>query len=218
MEETQTQMLIVVYYLVSRRNMEPDNDKNNEKEKQLAKQQDTIKKVIDWLIEEGLEPQEITHLRKDACYYGVVISDEAEKADQREKQRRKAFHILFPIDRLDSLIISEIIILDLQSQKSYAALADKTNGILEQNRFYFDLELALLQMNVYFVINKNMRELQSLEISKVVFFDALTKDTLFNTINTVHNSIEISRIKTSQLRDSVLFSKASRADDNYDLK
>ena len=92
------------------------------------------------------------------------------------------------------------------------------NGILEQNRFYFDLELALLQMNVHFVINKNMRELQSLEISKVVFFDRLTKDTLFNTINTVHNSIEISRIKIGQLRDSVLSSKASRADDNNDVK
>ena len=55
----------------------------------------------------------------------------------------------------------------------------KTNEILEQNRFYFDLELALLQMNVYFVINKNMRELQSLGISKVLFFDGLTKDTHF---------------------------------------
>jgi hypothetical protein len=219
MEETQTQMLIVVYYLVSRRNMEPDNDTNGDKEKQLAKQRGTINKVIEWLIEEGLEPQEITHLRKDACYYGVVISDGAEKTNQHEKQRRKAFHIHFPIDRLDSLSISEIIILDLQSQKSYAALADKTNGILEQNRFYFDLELALLQMNVYFVINKNMRELKSLEISKVLFFDGLTKDTLFNTINTVHNSIEISRIKTGQLRDMVLSSNASRADDdNNDVK
>jgi hypothetical protein len=219
MEETQTQMLIVVYYLVSRRNMESDNYKNNDKEKQLAKQRDTINRVIAWLIEEGLEPQEITHLRKDACYYGVVISDGAEKTNQHEKQRRKAFHIHFPIDRLDSLSISEIIILDLQSQKSYAALADKTNGILEQNRFYFDLELALLQMNVYFVINKNMRELKSLEISKVLFFDGLTKDTLFNTINTVHNSIEISRIKTGQLQDMVLSSNASRADDdNNDVK
>ena len=198
--------------------MQPDNDKNSDKEKQLANQRDTIKKVVHWLIEEGLEPQEITHLRKDACYYGVVISHEAEKTERREQQRRKAFHILFPIDRLDSLSISEIIIFDLQSQKSYASLAAKNNGILEQNKFYFDLELALLQMNVYFVINKNMRELQSLEISKVVFFDGLTKDILFNTINTVHNSIEISRIKIGQLRDSVSSSNASRADDNKDLK
>ncbi|HEX5978970.1 MAG TPA: DUF2299 family protein, partial [Nitrososphaeraceae archaeon] len=61
---------------------------------------------------------------------------------------------------------------------------------------------------------KNIRELQSLEISKVVFFDGLTKDTLFNTINTVNNSIEIARIKTYQIRGSVLSSKTSRADDN----
>jgi hypothetical protein len=197
--------------------VQAENEKNRDKEKKLANQRDEIWKVIDWLREEGLEPQEITHLRKDACYYGVVISNESEKTEQREKQRREAFHILFPIDKLDSLSISEIFILDLQSQKSYASLADKTNGILEQNRFYFDLELVLLQMNVHFIIKKNMRELQSLEISKVVFFDGLTKNTLFNTINTVRNSIEIARIKTEQLRDSVLSSKASRADDNNDL-
>ena len=194
--------------------MQADNSKNSDKEKQLANQRDIIKKVIEWLREEGLEPQEITHLRKDVCYYGVVISDEAEKIEQREKQRRKAFHILFPIDRLDSLRISEIIIFDLQTQKEYASLATKTNGILEQNRFYFDLELALLQMNVYFIVKKNMQELKSLEIYKVVFFDGLTKDTLFNIINTVHNSIEIARIKTGQLRDSVLSSKSSQADHN----
>jgi hypothetical protein len=191
-----------------------DDSKNKVKDKQLANQVNTIRKVLDWLKEEGLEPQEITHLRKDASYYGVVISDKAEETDQREKQRREAYHILFTIDRLDSLSISEIIILDLQSQKSYASLADRPNGILEQNTFYFDLILALLQMNVYFVIKKNMRELQSLEISKVVFFDGLTKDTFFNTINIVHNSIEIARIKTGHLRDKILSSEASRTVDN----
>jgi hypothetical protein len=97
-------------------------------------------------------------------------------------------------------------------------LAAKTNGIIEQNRFYFGLELALLEMNVYFTIKKNMQEFQSLEISMVVFFDGLTKDTLFNTINTVRNSIEIARIKTGQLRDSVLSSKASQAEDNSHLE
>ena len=198
--------------------MQADGGKNSDKEKQLANQEDTIKKVINWLREEGLEPQEITHLRKDASYYAVVItsSNEAEKTEQGEKQRREAFHILFPVDRLDSLSISEIIILDLQSQKSYASLADSQNGILEQNTFYFDLKLALLQMNVYFIIKKNMRELQSLEISKVVFFDGLTKDTLFNAIKTVHDSIEIVRIKTGQLGDKVLPSKANRVEDNGD--
>jgi len=198
--------------------VQADDGNNSNKKKQLADQRDAIKKVVEWLREEGLEPQEITHLRKDACYYGVVISDQAEKTEQTEKKRREAFHILFPIDKLDSLRISEIVIFDLKSQKSYTSLATKTNGILEQNRFYFDLELALLQMNVYFVIKKNIRELQSLEISKVVFFDGLTKGTFFNAIDTVRNSIEIARIKIDQLRDSVLSSNSSRAGDNSDLK
>ena len=184
--------------------MKADEGKNSIKEIQLDKQRDAIKKVISWLRQEGLEPQEITHLRKDASYYGVVISSEAEKTEQQERQRREAFHVFFPIDRLDSLSISEIIILDLQSQKSYTSLAAKPNGILEQNRFYFDLKLALLQMNVFFTIKKNIQELQSVEIYKVLFFDGLTKDALFDTINTVHNSIEIARIKTGLLRDEVL--------------
>jgi arsenate reductase-like glutaredoxin family protein len=66
------------------------NGKNSDKEKQLANQRDTIKKVIDWLREEGLEPQEITHLRKDACYYGVVlISNEEEEEEKQRKEKKK---------------------------------------------------------------------------------------------------------------------------------
>jgi hypothetical protein len=190
-----------------------NNRENIDKEKQLSNQLDTVKNVISWLREEGLEPQEITHLRKDARYYGVVIANEAE-GEQMERPRRKSFHILFPIERLDSLTISEIVIFDLQTQKAYTSLAAKTNGIFEQERFYSELKLALLQMNVHFIIKKGARELQSLEVSKVLFFDGLTKHSLFNTINKVHNSIEIARIKTGVLRDSILSSEATVADEN----
>jgi hypothetical protein len=193
--------------------MQVDCGDDSDKEKKLATQLDIIKKVINWLREEGLEPRELTHLRKDARYYGVVISTEVEREDKMEKQRRKAFHILFPIERLDSLRISEIIIFDLRTQKAYSSQAAKTNGILELNMFFTELTLTLLQLNVYFLMKKNMRELQSLEIFKILFFDGLTKDTLFNTINKVHNSIEIARIKTGLLRDSVLSSEASLADE-----
>ena len=59
--------------------MQANNDKSSDKEKQLAIQEGTIKKVTDWLRQEGYEPQNITHLRKDARYYGVVITDETKK-------------------------------------------------------------------------------------------------------------------------------------------
>jgi hypothetical protein len=74
--------------------------------------------------------------------------------------------------------------------------------------------VALLQLNVDFLIKKNMRELQSLEIFKVLFFDGLTKDVFFNTINRVHNSIEIARIKTGLLRDAVFSSGGSLENEN----
>ena len=186
------------------------NGLENDREKPLDYQRDTIKKVTIWLREEGLEPQEITHLRKDANYYGVVISNETETMEQTDKQRRRAFHILFPTNKLDSLRISEIIIFDLQSQKSYASLAAKANGILQQNKFYFDLESLLLQMKVHFIIKKNLRELQSVEVYKVIYFDGLTKNAVFDAVDTVHNSIEIARIKTSQLRDSIVSNEANR--------
>ena len=194
--------------------MQAENGENIDKEKQPAEQLDTIKKVIKWLREEGLEPQEITHLRKDARYYGVVISNEAEIAGQIAKHRRKAFHILFPVERPDGLTISEIIIFDLKAQKAYSSLGAKTNGFLEQSKFHSDLIVALLQLNVDFLIKKNVRELQSLEIFKVIFFDGLTKDVFFNTINRVHNSIEIARIKTGLLRDAVFPSGGSLENEN----
>ncbi|MDQ3836875.1 MAG: DUF2299 family protein [Thermoproteota archaeon] len=195
--------------------MQTNDGNQTDREKRISYQRETIRKVTDWLREEGLEPQEITHLRKDSSYYGVIISnEEEEKTEQTEKQQRRAFHILFPGDKFDSLRISEIIIFDLQSQKSYSSLGAKTNGIFEQNAFYFDLQRALLHMNVLFVIRKNMRELQSLEIYKVIFFDGLTKNELFDTIDTIHNSIEIARIRTNQLRDSVLSSDGAHTEDN----
>jgi len=59
-----------------------------------------------------------------------------------------------------------------------------------------------------------MRELQSVEVYKVIYFDGLTKNAFFDAIDTVHNSIEIARIKTSQLRDSVLSYEANCGKDD----
>jgi hypothetical protein len=83
--------------------VQADDGKNSDKGKLLDNQRDAIKKVISWLREEGLEPNEITPLRKDACYYGVVISDQAEKTEQRENQKRERLFTFF--FQLISLIV-----------------------------------------------------------------------------------------------------------------
>ncbi len=112
------------------------------------------------------------------------------------------------------MTISEIIIFDLQTQKAYSSLAAKTKGILERDKFFSELKLGLLQMNIHFQIKKDSQHLQSVEVSDVLFFDGLTKNSLFNTINKVHNSIEIARIKTGMLRDSVFSSELTVSDEH----
>jgi hypothetical protein len=82
--------------------VQADDGKNSDKKKQLDNQHDAIKNVVDWLREEGLEPNEITHLRKDACYYGVVISDQAEKTEQEKTRDERLFTFFF---QLISLIV-----------------------------------------------------------------------------------------------------------------
>jgi len=84
-----------------------------------------------------------------------------------------------------------IIAMDEQSRKSYESLGRSQEGILEKNRFYYNLKLALLQMNVIFALKKNIRQIQSVEVDKDAYFDGLTKDAFFSAIYTVLNAIEM---------------------------
>ncbi len=72
-------------------------------------------------------------------------------------------------------------------------------------------------MNVIFALRKNIRQLQTIEVNKDIYFDGLTKDSFFNAVYCV-NSIEIARTKTYQFRDLVLPSKAGKTEDSEDLK
>lgn len=164
----------------------------------LAKQQERINMVIQWLKDEGYQPEEKTHLYPDTNYFAIVKIDE-----------RSAFHIIFPSKNLDSVIVLELIALNEEYRKSYAALQ-----AIEQRRFFFDLKLALLQTNVVFGFEKDVKQLESLEIKKPIYFDGLTKERFFETIFTVHRAIEIAKAKLGQFRDSILPSKAGDSDNS----
>jgi hypothetical protein len=182
------------------------NSNSSDRDRRLAKQQEMITRLVTWLREEGIEPEERTHLHGGARYFAAI------------RYKKGAIHILFPKDNLDSITLTEIIGLDDETKKSYESLAATHDGILKQNSFYFDLKLSLLQLNVFFTLRKNMRQLESLDVEKDVYFDGLTKDTLFNSMLSVHNAIEIAKTKLDQFRDVVLPSKAGRTDDSKDMR
>jgi hypothetical protein len=198
--------------------MQADNTTNGDREKRLAKQRETIAKVINWLREEGMNPEDRTRLHEGANYFARIVTKEGKQTESGEIVGEEGFHVLFPKDKLDSVTISELIALDRESQKSYDSLGATDQGILQQDRFYFDLQLALLQKNVFFVFEDNVRRLRTLEVYKGVFFDGLTKDKFFDTYNTVDSAIAIARIKLGQFREEILPSDAGRTDDNRELK
>jgi hypothetical protein len=201
------------------KNMQADNNTtNSDREKRLAKQRETIARVINWLREEGMNPEDRTRLYEGANYFARIVTKEGKQTESGEIVEKEGFHVLFPKDKLDSVTISELIALDRESQKSYDSLGATDQGILQQNRFYFDLQLALHQKNVFFVFEDNVRRLRTLEVYKGVFFDGLTKDKFFDTYATVDSATAIARIKLGQFRDEILPSDAGRMYDNRDLK
>src|SRR5215211_3013339 len=118
---------------------------NNDTKTRLARQRETTDKVINWLREEGFSPEDATRQHGNANYFARIVTQKGKLTEGGEIAGEEGFHDLFPKDKLDIVTISEVIALDRQTQKSYESLGATDQGILKQNRFYFDLQLALHQ-------------------------------------------------------------------------
>jgi hypothetical protein len=196
-----------------------NNSKDIDEANRHLKQQEMIDKVVKWLREIGYNPEDQTHRYKTTNYYGSIITKEGKLADTGERVSQEGFNVYFTKDKPDSVTILEAITLSRRDQDAYKSLAATHDGILQQNAFYFDLQLALLQKNVMFIMHGGVRELKSLEVFKGIYFDGLTKDRFAETYMTVNTAVQIARIKLRQLRDRILPSQAGQTgDDSGDLK
>jgi hypothetical protein len=128
----------------------PGNSNSSDRDTRLAKQQEMIEKVVNWLKEELVSPQDLTHRRKDARYFGRVVTKQGRKTEDGRIEGEEGFHIIFSNTKLDSLTIQELIAMKMEDQQSYASIARTQDGILKQNKFYLDLQLALHQKSVFF--------------------------------------------------------------------
>lgn len=179
-----------------------NNSKDGDEAKRLVTQQEMIDKVIRWLKDEGYEPEDVTDMHPGTTYFAKVRINET-----------SGFHVSFSTEQLDSVVISEIIVMDQDYQNAYKLLP-----ALEQTNFFYDLKLALLQMNVMYSLENSFRELKSVAVVKPIYFDGLTKDKFFDTVFTVHHAIEIARTKLGLFRNKNLHSQAGLGDNNDLLK
>jgi hypothetical protein len=182
--------------------MQPSNNKDSDEAKRLVTQQEMIDKVIRWLRDEGYTPEDVTDMHPNTAYFAKVMIN-----------KRSGFHVGFSTKQLDSVVISEMIAKDKDYQNAYKLLP-----ALDQTDFFYDLKLALLQMNVTFNLENGFRELQSVTVAKPIYFDGLTKDKFFDTVFTVHRAIEIGRTKLGVFRNKHLPSQAGLGDNDDILK
>jgi len=159
---------------------------------------ETIEKVVKWLKGDGYEPEQVKHPHPDTTFFAKVKISE-----------RSSFHVGFSATKPDHVLISEMIELKEDDQKLYASLP-----AVEQNRFFFDIELALIQKNVMYDLEDGIRSLRSIEVFKPIYFDGLTKDKFFDTIYAVHYATRIAKIKLGQLRDRLLPDQAGLGDND----
>lgn len=75
------------------------------------KQKQAIDKTVQWLKEEGYDPQDRTKMHPEMTYFAIIQIDED-----------SAFHVIFPSARPDSVLIHERISMSPEDQRAYASL------------------------------------------------------------------------------------------------
>jgi hypothetical protein len=131
----------------------PGNSNSSDRDTRLAKQQEMIEKVVNWLKEELVSPQDLTHRRKDARYFGRVVTKQGRKTEDGRIEGEEGFHIIFSNTKLDSLTIQELIAMKMEDQQSYASIARTQDGILKQINFTLTFSLHYTK-RVYFLASR----------------------------------------------------------------
>jgi hypothetical protein len=73
----------------------------------------------------------------------------------------------------------------------------------EKYRFWIDLKTYLILMNVSTKIEPNLDALESIELSKWIYFDGLTQNKFIDTITKVTDAIELCNIMWAKFVDSI---------------
>jgi hypothetical protein len=74
---------------------------------------------------------------------------------------------------------------------------------VKKYKFWRDLKTYLILMNVNTKIEPNLDELESIELSKWIYFDGLTQDKFVETITKVTDAIELCNIMWTKFVDSI---------------
>jgi hypothetical protein len=168
-----------------------------DREKINLGREQVVEKITKWLKEEGHKVELGRHSK--AYYFGTVKMYE-KKLDSKgnievDEFKFDAIHVNIPMDYRDRIWIENVAGFSSVDKDAFNGLPETT-----QHNFIFELKLALYQLNVIFDFMDNT----SIKISKLIFFDGLSKHILFDTISAVLSANRTSGVKYGQLSDLLL--------------
>ena len=73
----------------------------------------------------------------------------------------------------------------------------------EKYKFWIELKTYLILMNVSTKIEPNLDELQSIELSKWIYFDGLTQDKFIDTTTKITDALDLCKIMWTKFVDSI---------------
>jgi hypothetical protein len=141
---------------------------------------EVIEKIQKWLDEESIE---FTPLEYPFAEFNV---------DTKNPNQT----IRIPKNKPDSIEFLTNASFANEDQKAYVALKNKEEKI----RILFDLQRSLLEINVGYKIEKDLENLESIIITKTIYFDGLTKDRFMDTRFALLRGFSLVQLMLQQLR------------------
>jgi hypothetical protein len=131
--------------------------------------------VIKWLEEENLNPTEMVDPIAD-LNLGIAIND------------NEGFNIIFNKNKKDSFFVGTQIKFSKLDRHAFSTLPPE-----RKSKFLQDLNYALLQINVEYLLHPNPENMEYVHVEKHIFFDSISKQKLFDAILLIRRAIELTK-------------------------
>lgn len=141
------------------------------KSSEMKTRNDIVSKVSEWLGQEGM-----TFTLKPNPYadFDLLV----------EYPNKSNVNVLFEKNKKDSMLFATNIKFDDEQKKAFAYLKPHL-----KSEFLIATSSYLCSMNLIHSAQPNQDKMEYLHIEKRLFFDGLTKETFFDTLNRVLNGI-----------------------------
>ena len=149
--------------------------------------QKVVEKITRWLSEEG---RFIQHTQKTGFHYFGSIPIPATEAHDED-----VFHVSIPNSSNDQIWVEKESGFSRVDRTTFSNLSNH-----EQNRFLSSLKKELHSANVEFTISE---DITTVHFKKILYFDGLSKTSLFNAISSIFSASGVGSIVYSEYSDKL---------------